>query len=128
MKRIFKQIPWAEILRFAIVGVIATAIHYGIYMLCQLFMNANIAYTIGWIVSLGCNFYLSSRFTFRKQMSVYRAGGFVSSHIVNYLMHMGLFNLFLWMGIGQIYAPLIVFCIVIPVNFILVKFVFTKLP
>ena len=88
MKRIFKQIPWAEILRFAIVGVIATAIHYGIYMLCQLFMNANIAYTIGWIVSLGCNFYLSSRFTFRKQMSVYRAGGFVSSHIVNYLMHM----------------------------------------
>lgn len=128
MKRIFKQIPWEEILRFAIVGVIATAIHYGIYMLCQLFMNANIAYTIGWIVSLGCNFYLSSRFTFRKQMSVYRAGGFVSSHIVNYLMHMGLFNLFLWMGIGQIYAPLIVFCIVIPVNFILVKFVFTKLP
>ena len=122
------KIHWGEIVRFGIVGVIATAIHYGVYLLCQLAIEVNIAYTIGWLVSLGCNFYLSSRFTFRKEMSVYRAGGFISSHVVNYLLHMGLFNLFLWMGIGQVYAPLMVYCIVIPINFILVRFVFTKLP
>lgn len=123
-----KNIPWGEILRFAIVGIIATAIHYGVYLLCQLVMSANIAYTIGWITSLSCNFILSSRFTFRKQMSAPRAGGFLGSHIVNYLLHMGLFNLFLGVGIEQIYAPLCVFCIAIPINFILVRFVFTKLP
>ena len=121
------KINWREIIRFGIVGLIATAIHYGVYLLCQLWLNANIAYTIGWIVSLCCNFYLSSRFTFRTHMSVYRAGGFVGSHVVNYLMHMGLFNLFLWLGVGQIYAPLLVYCIVIPINYLLVKFVFTKL-
>ena len=122
------KIDWKEIIRFGIVGLIATAIHYGVYLLCQTFLNANLAYTIGWIVSLCCNFYLSSRFTFRTHMSSYRAGGFAVSHAVNYLMHMGLFNLFLWIGIDQVYAPLLVYCIVIPINFILVKFVFTKLP
>ena len=122
------QINWGEIVRFGIVGIVATAIHYGIYLLCRLIMPVNIAYSLGWIISLCCNFYLSSRFTFRKSMSVYRAGGFVTSHVVNYLIHIGLFNLFLWLGIGQVYAPLLVFCIAIPINFILVRFVFTKLP
>ena len=122
------KINRGEIVRFGIVGVISTAIQYGVYLLCQLIMPVNIAYTIGWIVSLGCNFFLSSRFTFRRDMSIYRAGGFIGSHVVNYLMHMGLFNLFLWIGIGQVYAPLLVYCIVIPINFILVRFVFTKLP
>ena len=122
------QINWHEILRFGVVGIIATVIHYGIYLLCQMVMPVNVAYTIGWIVSLGCNFYLSSRYTFRRDMSAYRAGGFVGSHVVNYLMHMGLLNLFLWVGVGQVYAPLLVYGIVIPINYLLVRFVFTKLP
>lgn len=122
------QINWHEILRFGVVGIIATAIHYGIYLLCQMVMPVNVAYTIGWIVSLGCNFYLSSRYTFRRDMSAYRAGGFVGSHVVNYLMHMGLLNLFLWVGVDQVYAPLLVYGIVIPINYLLVRFVFTKLP
>ena len=122
------KIPWSEIIRFGIVGLIATAVHYGIYLLCLYCMSATIAYTIGWVVSLACNFYLSSRFTFRKKMSMSKAGGFVSSHILNYLLHIGLLNLFLWLGIDPVYAPLLVFCIVIPINFILVRFVFTKLP
>ena len=122
------KVDWREIIRFGIVGVIATAIHYGIYLACQLVMWPNVAYTIGWAVSLGCNFYLSSRFTFRKSMSAFRAGGFLASHLVNYLLHMGLFNLFLWIGIGQVYAPLLVYCVVIPINYLLVRFVFNKLP
>ena len=124
----FIHINWKEILRFGIVGIIATGIHYGVYVLCLFFTSANIAYTLGWIISLCCNFYLSARFTFRKHMSFSRAGGFVFSHIVNYLMHIGLLNLCMWIGIGQLYAPLVVFCIVIPINFILVRFVFNKLP
>lgn len=122
------KIDWREIIRFGIVGLIATAIHYGVYLLGLLIMNPNIAYTCGWIISLCCNFYLSAKFTFRRQMSIYKAGGFMSSHVINYLLHMGLFNLFLWVGIKQMYAPLFVYCIVIPINYILVQFVFKKLP
>ena len=123
-----RHINWGEIIRFGIVGLIATAIHYGIYLLCQLIMPVNIAYSLGWITSLVLNFYLSSRFTFRQNMSAVKAGGFITAHIINYLMHIGLFNLFLWVGINQTIAPLLVFCIVVPINFILVRFVFNKLP
>ena len=37
-----------EFLRFVLVGVFATALHYGIYFLLQKFINVNIAYTLGY--------------------------------------------------------------------------------
>jgi len=46
------------------------------------------------------------------------------AHGVNYLLHMVLLNLFIWIGVRQEFAPLPVFAIAIPVNFILVRFVF----
>ena len=128
MKNIFQHVDWREMLRFGVVGLIATAIHYGIYVLLIQYLSENIAYTIGWLISLTCNFYLSSRFTFRQHMSFSRAGGFAGSHVMNYLLHISLFNFFLWVGVAPLYAPLIVYCIVIPINFILVRLVFTKLP
>ena len=38
-----KRFP--EFIRFVMVGVLATALHYGIYFLLQRFINVNIAYT-----------------------------------------------------------------------------------
>ena len=46
------------------------------------------------------------------------------AHIVNYLLHMALLNLFLFMGISKTWAPIPVFAIAIPINFLLVRFVF----
>jgi putative flippase GtrA len=46
------------------------------------------------------------------------------AHAVNYLLHMVLLNLFLWLGMSNELAPLPVFAIAIPVNFLLVRFVF----
>lgn len=122
------QFSWKEIIRFGIVGVIATAIHYVVYLLCQLVLTPNIAYTTGWVISLACNLWLSARYTFRRNLSVYRTMGFIGCHILNYLLHIGIFNLLLWLGMDKIWAPLVVFCIVIPVNFILVRLTFHKLP
>ena len=55
--------------------------------------NLNIAYTIGYVTSFICNFFLTSYFTFRSNPSLKRALGFGGSHLVNYLIHMGLFKL-----------------------------------
>ncbi len=114
-------------MRFCIVGVVATAVHYGVYALLNLFCQYNIAYTVGYLVSLALNFYLSSRFTFRSSMSVLKGGGFVIAHLVNYLLHMALLNLFVMVGVPEIWAPLPVYAIVVPINFILVRTVFKKL-
>ncbi len=52
--------------------------------------------------------------------------GFGGAHLCSYLLHMGLLNLSLWMGIPKPLAPIPVFAIAIPVNFLLVRFVFKR--
>ncbi len=45
---------------------------------------------------------------------------------MNYLLQIGLLNFFLWTGVDEVWAPLPVYAITVPVNFILVRFVFTS--
>ncbi len=112
--------------RFVLVGVLATALHYGLYYVLQRVIPVNIAYTLGYALSFIANFYLTAYFTFGSRPSWRKAFGFGGAHVVNYLLHMGLLNLFLWWGVPPTLAPLPVFAIAIPVNFLLVRFVFKK--
>lgn len=113
-----------EIIRFGIVGIMATAIHYGIYGVLQSYIHHNIAYTLGYGISFICNFFLTAHFTFKKKATVKKGIGFGLSHLCNYLIQLGLLNLFIYMGINKGLAPLFVFAIAIPINFLLVRFVF----
>jgi len=113
-----------EFLRFAIVGILATAIHYGLYYVLQKYVNVNISYTVGYSVSFICNFYLTSYFTFKVKPSFGKLFGLSGAHIVNYLLHIGLLNFFLYVGVNKVLAPIPVFAIVIPMNFLLVRSVF----
>lgn len=113
-----------EFVRYCIVGTIAAGLHYGIYYLLQMYINVNVAYTLGYVTSLVCNFFLTSYLTFRTTPSFKKAVGFGASHIVNYLLHIGLFNLFLWLGVSRELAPLLVLAIAVPTNFLLLRLVF----
>ena len=115
-----------EVIRFGIVGVIATAIHYAVYWVLQKWINVNIAYTIGYIVSFLVNYYLSAHFTFREKTSAKNSIGFVGAHIVNYLLQISLLNIFLWLGLSRELAPIAVLAIAVPTNFLLVRFVFKR--
>lgn len=116
----------SEFVRFILVGVFATALHYGIYLLLQRLINVNIAYTLGYALSFIANFYLTAYFTFGKKPSWGKAFGFGGAHLFNYLLHIGLLNIFLWLGLPKPFAPVPVFVIAIPVNFLLVRFVFKR--
>lgn len=119
-----KRFP--EFIRFVMVGILATALHYGIYFLLQRFINVNIAYTLGYALSFIANFYLTAYFTFGKKPSWSKAFGFGGAHLFNYLLHIGLLNTVLWLGLSKTLAPIPVFAIAIPVNFLLVRFVFKR--
>ena len=116
-----------EFVRFGIVGVLATIIHYGVYLLLDRWIEVNVAYTIGYIVSLCCNLWLTAHFTFKTSVTPKRTVGFVVSHGVNYLLHIIFLNLFLWIGVVEKWAPLPVYCVVFPINFLLVRTAFKKL-
>ena len=126
-RRILHSKSFGEAVRFGIVGVVATAVHYGIYLLLLPAMNESVAYTIGYVLSFVLNYYLTSHFTFRKKSSVRNGIGFVGSHAVNYLLHIVLLNVFIGIGVSERLAPVPVYCIAVPVNFLLVRIVFRKL-
>ncbi|AVM53371.1 putative flippase GtrA [Bacteroides zoogleoformans] len=114
-----------QVIRFGIVGTISSAIHYGVYCLLLKIVNPNFAFTGGYIVGFICNYFLTTFFTFRSHPSSANAAGFSFSHIVNYLLEIGLLNLFLWIGAGKLLAPILVMIIVVPINFLILHFVYT---
>lgn len=116
-----------EIVRFGMVGVVATALHYGVYWLLHGLMNVSVAYTIGYFVSFVANYLLSARFTFKKKKSVKNGVGFACAHLFNYVLQISLLNFFIWLGVGEALAPVPVYCIAIPTNFVLVRLVFVKI-
>lgn len=116
-----------EFVRFCIVGGVATAIHYGVYLLFLRWMNVNMAYSLGYAISLCCNLLLTSFFTFREKITIKRTIGFLASHCVNYVLHIVFLNIVLRLGVTERWAPIPVYCIVVPINFVLVRTVFKRL-
>lgn len=112
--------------RFGIVGVVATATHYAVYWYLMRYIDTNAAYTTGYLLSFVCNYLLSSRFTFRSKTSLGNGVGFCAAHAVNYLLQILLLNVFIHMGVPRGMAPLPVYAVAVPVNFILVRLVFTR--
>ena len=148
----------AQFMRFFVVGVGATLLHWGVYVALNFMLGLTegqafaltCTYSVGYIVSFIANYIISLRWTFRTDGSVSKGVGFAFSHAVNYGMHLGLLNAFRWMGLGSLMAdclrsltpwlvewlpmlgdgatllPIPVFVVVVPVNFLLVRFFLTR--
>jgi len=116
----FTKERFFQIIRFGLVGVIATVIHYGVYWVFLKWLNPTFAYSIGYAVSFVINFLLSSFFTFRIRPDVEKGYRFALSHGINYLLHICFLNVFLYLGIPKAFAPFPVFLLVVPINFVLV--------
>ncbi len=116
----------SEIIRFCIVGCVATILHYVIYYLLKNWINLNIAYIIGYGLSFICNYFLSSYYTFKKKANLKSGIGFSGAHLFNLLFQVVLLNVFTYIGISENIAPIPVYAIAIPVNFLMVRFVFKR--
>ena len=134
-----KREKLGEVVRFGIVGVIATLLQYAMYLvmipclawaLPKLSNNdhalATTANTIAYIVSFVFNFIASTKYTFRVKANAKRGAGFTFSHIINYTLQTICLNLFVGMGLTKQIAMLPTLCICIPINFLLVRFFLKK--
>ena len=123
---IFNKKLFGQAIRFCIVGVMAVAIHYAIYLLLKQWMVHVVAFAIGYFISFIANFFMTAKFTFKKDATTKKGVGFLGAHIVNFILQTSLLQLFLWLGVNENFAPIPVYCIAVPVNFMLVRFVFRK--
>ena len=134
-----KRQKLGEVVRFAIVGGIATVLQYVIYLAAMpLLANlipalgnsdhtlATVANTLAYILSFIFNFIASTRYTFKVQATAKPGAGFTFSHIVNYSMQTLFLNLFVGLGLAKQMAMIPTLCICIPVNFLLVRFFLKK--
>ena len=111
--------------RFAVVGGVATAVNYAVYVVlvrCFDDLWPALAYFCAFCVSIVCNFLLSSYFTFRVRPSARRAVRFLTAHLINLVNELVLLEIWLWAGVPKLYAPLCVFLVAFPVNFLMVRF------
>ena len=121
-----KRKKFGEILRFGIVGAIAALLQYGAYLAMLIITSPGVANTIGYIISFIFNFIASTHYTFKVKANAKRGLGFALSHVVNYLLQTLTLLLFIYIGVPKAYAPIPMFCICVPVNFILVRYFLTK--
>ena len=126
-----------EVIRFGIVGGLATVLQYVIYLAMMPVLNhfipqmgdhslATTANTIAYIVSFIFNFIASTRYTFKVKANAKQGAGFTLSHVVNYTMQTVCLNLFVGLGLAKQWAMIPTLCICIPVNFLLVRFFLKK--
>lgn len=115
-----------RIARFGVVGVTATAIHYGVYYILQNVWNANVSFSIGYLCGLLCNYFLSVKYTFKVKSSGRKFFAFCLSNVVNYIIQLCMFNFFIIIGIPKTLAPFPTYAIAVPINYLLVSYVLTK--
>ena len=113
-----------ESLRFVVVGVVATAIHYGVYAVLFHFMalSHNVAYTVGYATSLVFNCVATFVWGFRTAFTWLKVAKFLGCHAINYFLHIIFLNFFIWIGLPPLIAPAAVYCIVVPINLFLVRY------
>lgn len=126
LKLITSNTIFFEFLKFGLVGVVSTITHYAIYYVMLRSVNTSIAFSIGYGLSLILNFILTTYFTFGVKPTALKGMGFTISHLINYLLQLSFLNLFLIWGMTKQLAPIPVFTVCIPINFLLVRFFVKK--
>ena len=118
---------FAEIVRFGLVGALATVLQYVFYVIfvhavgVKAVPSSMISYALSFVV----NFFLSSYFTFHTRPDAKKGVGFTLSHLFNMGLQTGLVAIFQQI-VGKTLALLPAMAICIPVNYILVRFAFTS--
>lgn len=116
----------AQFVRFVLNGCFSASVHYVVYYLCQLVMEVNLSYAIGYVISFLVNYYTTCRFTFRQQPTWKHFIGFSGSHAINFGLHIVLFWLCMQIGIHRLVAPILVMGVAMLVQFTILRLVFKK--
>ncbi len=115
-----------EAVKFGLVGLGSTIITYIVYYILNDFVYPTIAYTIAYLVGIFFNYVLNTLFTFKTKYSIKKISGFIISHGFNLLLSLLLLNFFVYIGMSKDVAPIPMYSICIPINFLMVRYFLTK--
>ena len=134
MKTLTGRLPmkYRSAVRFVFVGTLGTGVQYGIYYLLLDFFQrqwpevgvlTSLAFTIGFVMEMICNYFLTSFYTFRIRPNWKNAGGFLFGRAINYVIQLLLLNLLIWLHMSEEWAGIAAIALAGVINyFILLPF------
>ena len=134
MKTLTGRLPlkYRSAVRFVFVGAFGTGLQYGIYyLLLDVFQRqwpevailTSLAFTIGFVMEMSCNYFLTSFYTFKVRPTWKNAGGFLFGRAINYVIQLLLLNLLIWLHLSEEWSGIVAIALAGVINyFILLPF------
>ena len=134
MKTLTGRLPmkYRSAARFVLVGALGTGVQYGIYyLLLMVFQRqwpdvgilTSVAFTVGFVVEMVCNYFLTSYYTFRVKPSLKNIGGFLIGRALNYVIQLLFLHTMIWLHISEEWAGIIAIMLAGVINyFVLLPF------
>jgi putative flippase GtrA len=113
-----------QIVLFLIVGVSNTLLTYGVYLALLQVAHYAWAFTGSFIIGLIFTGLLNIRVTFARHPTVAACLIFSAYYGIYYVFALGLLHVFVeWFGIDEHYAPILMLPVVVPINFVVTRFI-----
>ena len=127
--RIYKSQSFGELIRFCIVGTIATSIDAAVFYLVRQIAAYQVALISGYFISLVVNYFLTVIWTFKQIPSVNNAIAVVLAHLFNlFVVRMGVMYLLVeQLSVNDKYAYIPTVILSVATNFIIVRFLVKRL-
>ena len=134
MKTLTGRLPlkYRSAVRFMFVGAFGTGLQYGIYYLLLDFFQrqwpevailTSLAFTIGFVMEMICNYFLTNFYTFKVRPTWKNAGGFLFGRAINYFIQLLLLNILIWLHMSEEWAGLVAIALAGVINyFVLLPF------
>jgi putative flippase GtrA len=116
-----------RMLRFAAVGVVNTAIYYGLYLLLQTAVPYMAAHVAATFVAMACSYLMNCWLTFHVRPSWRTFALFPLSNATSFCITTITLPLAVeWMGVDQKLAPLLVGVLAIPATYVVAQLILTS--
>ncbi|MER6571484.1 GtrA family protein [Streptomyces sp. NPDC001093] len=113
-----------QILTFAAVGVLNTAVYYCLYLLFLIWLPYLAAHVLAFVLSMVGSFFLNARFTYRIRPTWRKFLLFPLTNVTNFLITTaGVYVIVDVLHAGSRFAPLLASAAAIPVTFVVSRWV-----
>ncbi|MFF5663196.1 GtrA family protein [Streptomyces griseofuscus] len=113
-----------QIITFAVVGVLNTAVYYGLYLLFLTWLPYLASHVLAFALSMVGSFFLNARFTYRIRPTWRKFLLFPLTNAANFVITtVGVYVIVDVLGAGSRFAPLLASAAAIPITFVVSRWI-----
>lgn len=122
-----KQRSLHDLIKFVVGGGINTAFTYGVYFGLQVIMPYQAAYTFAFALGIVFSYWFNSTIVFKTPVNWKGFMTFPLVYLIQYVLSAILLVFFVeQIGVNQLFAPLFVIIVTVPITFILTRWLLRR--